>query len=166
MSLNLLMKEAVKKGVKGFFIDNVVGQRTIGTGIKCEEITVRGLVGNHAFAFVDGVKINVIPNHIFKTSIPANAHVGVANSSNPSEINIAGHVSDLFAAYAVSGVFRVAKSGGVRNLLLMKAGVPEEWRSLNLDQYNCYTDEEILKDLRFKYQKEKQSLACLAGEDL
>lgn len=161
ISLNLLMKEAVKKGVKRFYIDNVVGQRTIGTGIKCEEITVRGLVGNHAFAFVDGVRINVIPNHNFKTSIPANAHVGVANSSNPSEINIAGHVSDLFAAYAVSGVFRVAKSGGVRNLLLMKAGVPEEWRSLNLDQYNNYTDEEILRDLKFKYQKRKAKLNIL-----
>jgi len=54
-------------------------------------------------------------------------------------------------------LFRVAKSGGVRNLLLMKAGVPEEWRSLNLDQYNCYTNEEILKDLRLKYQKESKA---------
>lgn len=161
ISLNLLMKEAVKKGVKKFFIDNVVGQRTIGTGIKCEEITVCGLVGNHSFAFADSIKINVIPNHRYKTSIPANAHVGVANSSNPKEINIAGHVSDLFAAYAVSGVFRVAKSGGVRNLLLMKAGVPEEWRKLNFDQFNDFTDEEILKDLRFNYQNRRAKLKKL-----
>jgi glutamate synthase domain-containing protein 2/NAD-dependent dihydropyrimidine dehydrogenase PreA subunit len=158
MALNLLMKEAVKRGVKKFFIDNVVGQRTIGTGVKCDEITVRGLVGNHSFAFVDNVKINVIPNHTFKTSIPANTHVGVANTSNPKEINIAGHVSDLFAAYAVSGTFRVAKSGGVRNLLLMKAGVPEEWRKLNLDRYQNFTDEEILRELRFKYQKRRAYL--------
>jgi len=58
--------------------------------------------------------------------------VGVANTSNPIEINVAGHVNDLFAAYSVSGCFRVAKSGGVRNLLLMKAGIPEEWNRIDV----------------------------------
>ncbi|MGC8925236.1 MAG: hypothetical protein ACP5LO_04320 [Calditerrivibrio sp.] len=81
--------------------------------------------------------------------------MGVANSSNPKEINIAGHVSDLFASYAVSGTFRVAKSGGVRNLLLIKAGIPEEWRNLNFDKYKDFTNDEILKELRIKYQKRR-----------
>lgn len=153
MALNLLMKQATERGVKKFELDNVVGQRNIGTGVKCEEITVRGLVGNHSFAFVDGTKINVLPNHSFKTSIPGNVHAGVANTSNPKEINIAGHVSDLFGAYSVSGKFRVAKSGGVRNLLLMKAGIPEEWRKITYDKFLSYSKEDILKDLRIKYQK-------------
>lgn len=161
MFLNLLMKEAVKKGVKKFTLENVVGQRNIGTGIKCEEITVKGMVGNHSFAFVDGVNINVLPNHSFKTSIPANAHSGVANTSNPREINIAGHVSDLFGAYSVSGKFRVAKSGGVRNLLLMKAGIPEEWRKIDSKRYLDYSPDDILKDLRIKYQKRAARLKTL-----
>ncbi|MGA1861553.1 glutamate synthase-related protein [Deferribacter thermophilus] len=154
-TLNLIMKKAVEKGVKRFFLDNVVGQRLIGTGVNCEEITVRGLVGNHAFAFVKDVKINVIPNKNHKTYIPANAHVGVANTSNPKEINIAGEVGDLFAAYSVSGKFRVAKSGGVRNLLLMKAGLPKEWAELDLSKYKDWDKESILDELLLRYQKRR-----------
>lgn len=161
MSLNLLMKEAANRGVKKFTLENVLGQRYIGTGIKCEEITVKGLVGNHSFAFVDGVTINVLPNHSFKTSIPANAHSGVANTSNPKEINISGHVGDLFGAYSVSGKFRVAKSGGVRNLLLMKAGIPEEWRKIDSNKYLDYSPDDILKELRIKYQKRAAQLKTL-----
>ncbi|MEF3254235.1 MAG: glutamate synthase, partial [Deferribacterales bacterium] len=153
IGLNTLMKDAVKKGVKRFFLDNVVGQRIIGTGVKCDEIIVKGLVGNHSFAFVNGCKITVIPNHSFKTSIPANAQAGVANTSNPSEINIAGSVGDLFAAYSVSGKFRIAKSGGVRNLLLMKAGLPEEWKNINFEMFEYMDRDEVLEYLKQKYQK-------------
>jgi len=155
LHLNYLMKEAVKRGVSKFYLDNVMGQRAIGTGIKCDEITVRGLVGNHSFAFVRDVKINVIPNHETVTTVPANAQVGIANTSNPKEINIAGEVSDLFAAYAVSGTFRVAKSGGVRNLLLMKAGIPDEWKNLNVDEFVDADKNEILAELVRKYQERK-----------
>lgn len=152
MHLNHIMKEAVDRGVKKFYLDNVMGQRTIGTGIKCDEITVRGLVGNHSFAFARDVRINVIPNHSTITTVPANAQVGVANTSNPAEINIAGDVSDLFAAYAISGTFRVAKSGGVRNLLLMKAGLPEDWKNINVDRFQNAGDDEILNELLRRYQ--------------
>lgn len=155
MQLNHLMKEAADRGVKKFYLDNVMGQRTIGTGIKCDEITVRGLVGNHSFAFARDVKINVIPNHSTITTVPANAQVGVANTSNPSEINIAGDVSDLFAAYAISGTFRVAKSGGVRNLLLMKAGLPDEWKKTDADKYVGADKNVILNELVRRYQKRK-----------
>jgi glutamate synthase domain-containing protein 2/glutamate synthase domain-containing protein 3 len=155
LELNYMMKEAVRRGVKKFFLDNVMGQRVIGTGIRCEEITVRGLAGNHSFAFVNGVKINVIPNHSTVTTVPANAQVGVANTSNPLEINIAGDVSDLFAAYSVSGTFRVAKSGGVRNMLLMKAGLPDEWKNLDMSKYENYSKDDILKELVQKYQLRK-----------
>ncbi|KAA0259167.1 glutamate synthase [Deferribacter autotrophicus] len=163
-TLNLIMKMAVERGVKRFYLDNVVGQRLIGTGVKCEEITVRGLVGNHSFAFVRDVKINVIPNHSTKTTIPANVQVGVANTSNPKEINIAGDVSDLFAAYAVSGKFRVAKSGGVRNLLLMKAGLPREWAELDLSKYEYYEKNDILEELLIKYQKRKSLCSKMSWE--
>jgi len=155
LELNFMMKEAVRRGVKKFFLDNVMGQRVIGTGIKCDEITVRGLVGNHSFAFVNGTKINVIPNHSTVTTVPANAQVGVANTANPGEINIAGDVSDLFAAYSVSGTYRVAKSGGVRNLLLMKAGVPEEWKNIDTERFENAPKDEILRELIMRYQRRK-----------
>jgi glutamate synthase domain-containing protein 2 len=165
MHLNHIMKEAVDRGVKKFFLDNVMGQRTLGTGIHCEEITVRGLVGNHSFAFLRDVKVNVIPNHSTITTVPANAQVGVANTSNPAEINIAGDVSDLFAAYSVSGTFRVAKSGGVRNLLLMKAGLPEEWKNLNVDRFQDAPKDEILKELVKKYQQRRAKRALANWQD-
>jgi len=154
-TLNIIMKEAAAIGVKRFYLDNVMGQRLIGTGVNCDEITIRGLVGNHSFAFVRNVKINVIPNHSLKTFIPANVQVGVANTSSPEEINIAGHVNDLFAAYSISGTFRIAKSGGVRNLLLMKAGIPEEWNRVDVSQYMDSQDDDTLKELLLRYQKRK-----------
>jgi|GEM_PF-1138141 len=157
-SLNVLMKDATEKGVKKFILENVVGQRIIGTGVKADEITVKGLVGNHSFAFVRNVKIDVVPTSVDGFKVPGNTQVGVANTSNPHEINIAGHVSDLFAAYAVSGTFRVAKSGGVRNLLLMKAGIPEEWDKIDLSKYENYSDEKILEDLLLNYQERKARL--------
>jgi glutamate synthase domain-containing protein 2/glutamate synthase domain-containing protein 3 len=155
LELNFMMKEAVRRGVKKFFLDNVMGQRVIGTGIRCEEITVRGLAGNHAFAFVNGTKISVIPNHYTVTTVPGNAQVGVANTANPSEINIAGDVSDLFAAYSVSGTFRVAKSGGVRNLLLTKAGLPDEWKNIDMERFADSDKDEILNELVMRYQRRK-----------
>ena len=154
-TLNIAMKEAVRRGVKKFVLDNVMGQRMIGTGVNCEEITVHGLVGNQSFAFVRNVKINVLPCSNNNILIPANVQVGVANTSNPTEINIAGHVNDLFAAYSVSGTFRVAKSGGVRNLLLMKAGIPEEWNRINIDNFNNKEKDDILSELLRKYHLRK-----------
>ncbi len=165
MHLNHIMKEAVDRGVSKFYLDNVMGQRALGTGIKCEEITVRGLVGNHAFAFLRDVKVNVIPNHSTITTVPANAQVGVANTSNPAEINISGEVSDLFAAYAISGTFRVAKSGGVRNLLLMKAGLPDEWKNLDVSRFQNASDEIILKELTKKYQSRRAKRVRMSWQD-
>jgi glutamate synthase domain-containing protein 2/flavodoxin len=153
--LTHIMQEASDRGVRKFYLDNVMGQRALGTGIKCDEITVRGLVGNHSFAFVKDIKVNVVPNHSTITTVPANAQVGVCNTANPSEVNIAGEVSDLFAAYAISGTYRIAKSGGVRNLLLMKAGLPDEWRNIDVDRFRCADKDEILNELVRKYQIRK-----------
>jgi len=165
MLLNQIMKEASERGVRRFFLDNVMGQRTIGTGVDCDEITVRGLVGNHSFAFTRDIKINVIPNHSTVTTVPANAQVGVCNTANPTEVNIAGEVSDLFAAYAISGNFRVAKSGGVRNLLLMKAGLPEEWRNIDVTEFMNADKDEILKELTRRYQQRKAERVRTSWQD-
>jgi ferredoxin/glutamate synthase domain-containing protein 3 len=155
LPLNLAMKEAVEKGVKKFTLENVCGQRFIGVGVKAEEIHVHGLSGNNSFAFTRGVKIFTRPTRCGSTYLPGDVQVGVGNTSNPLEINIAGRVNDLFASYAVSGKFRVAKGGGVRNLLLFKAGLPEEWKREGEVDYSGLSEREIIDGLLAKYQERK-----------
>jgi glutamate synthase domain-containing protein 3 len=158
LPLNLAMKEAVDRGVKKFYLNGACGQRYIGVGVKAEEIHVRGLSGNNSYSFTRDVRIFTYPEKSGKTYIPGDAQVGVGNTSNPGEINIAGRVNDLFASYAVSGKFRVAKGGGVRNLLLFKAGLPEVWKKQVGEDYSRLRDEEIIEDLLRRYQERK---ACI-----
>ncbi len=157
-TLNLTMKEASKRGVEKFILRNVGGQRFIGTGVKAKEIHVHGLSGNNSFAFTRDVKITTYPTTAGKTRIHGNVQVGVANTSNPSEINVGGEVNDLFASYAVSGKFRVAKGGGVRNLLLFKGGLPEIWKEVNPSKYEDWTNEEVFDELLLRYQKRKAKI--------
>lgn len=157
--LNIIMKEAVdNRGVKKITLRNVVGQRYIGTGIKAEELHVYGLSGNNSYAFTQGISITTYPAYIGKTRILGNAQVGVANTSNPKELNIGGEVNDLFASYAVSGKFRVAKGGGVRNLLLFKGGVPQVWKDIQPQKYNDWSKEEVYEELLRLYQKRKAKI--------
>ncbi len=160
-ALNIAMKEASKRGVEKFILKNVAGQRFIGTGVKAKEIHVHGLSGNNSFAFTRDVKITTYPTTAGNTRIQGNVQVGVANTSNPSELNIGGEVNDLFASYAVSGKFRVAKGGGVRNLLLFKAGLPEIWKKIRPEKYDDYTKEEVYDELLLRYQKRKANIEKL-----
>ncbi|RMG60271.1 MAG: glutamate synthase [Deltaproteobacteria bacterium] len=158
LPLNLAMKEAAERGVRKFHLHRVCGQRYIGVGVKAEEIHVHGLSGNNSFAFTRGVRVFTYPDRAGKTLIPGDAQVAVANTSNPKEINIAGRVNDLFASYAVSGRFRVAKGGGVRNLLLFKAGLPEVWVRECEKDYSRLSDEEVVEELLRRYQERKAFL--------
>jgi hypothetical protein len=99
-----------------------------------------------------------------KTNIPGDAQVGVGNTSNPGEINIAGRVNDLFASYAISGNFRVAKGGGVRNLLLFKAGLPTVWKKQAEQDYRFVSDSEIKEELLRRYQERKALIESLGFE--
>ncbi len=155
LSLNLAMKEAALRGVKRFTLTNVCGQRYIGVGVKADEIHVEGLSGNNSFAFSRGVKVFTRPVRGENTCLPGDVQVGVGNTSNPKEINIAGRANDLFASYAVSGKFRVAKGGGVRNLLLFKAGLPDEWEKEGAVDYSSLSDSEIIDELLKRYQGRK-----------
>ncbi len=163
--LNLIMKRASDMGVRRFTLQNVVGHRYIGTGVKADEINVHGLVGNNSFAFIRDTKVTTYPAHTNVMTIRGNAQVGVANTSNPSEINISGEVNDLFASYAVSGKFRVAKAGGVRSLLLFKAGLPEVWKNINPKRYEGLEKTDIINELLFHYQKRKGLIDSLGWEE-
>jgi len=155
LPLNLAMKEAAERGVSIFHLHRVCGQRYIGVGVKAEEIHVHGLSGNNSFAFSKDVRVFTYPDRAGRTHIPGDVQVGVANTSNPVEVNVAGKVNDLFAAYAVSGRFRVAKGGGVRNLLLFKAGLPEVWRRASQEDFSAFSDREVMEELVRRYQERR-----------
>ena len=154
LNLNQLMKKASEAGAKKFILHNVTGQRYIGTGVQAESIDVYGLSGNNSFAFCHNVRIRThnIQNQVF---IAGNVQVGVANGGNVKELNVAGDANDLFASYAVSGKYRVAKGAGVRSLLLFKAGIPQIWNDINFDEFENLTNEERIEELLKKYQRRK-----------
>jgi glutamate synthase domain-containing protein 2/glutamate synthase domain-containing protein 3 len=154
--LNRLMKYAASElSAEKIVLKNVCGQRYIGTGVNVKEIDVYGLSGNNSFAFTYGVKVNTYPTRARNTRIPGNVQVAVCNTANPYEVNIAGEANDLFASYAVSGKFRVAKSSGVRTLLLFKAGIPDIWKRIDWKRYEKLGIRDRLDDLLRKYQKRR-----------
>lgn len=158
INLNHIMKKASDLGVRKFVLQNAGGQRYIGTGVKAESIDIYGLSGNNSFAFGRDVTIRT---HRREGVVPiiGNVQVGVCNTANIKEINIAGDANDLFAAYAVSGKFRVAKGSGVRSLLLFKGGIPHIWKDIDFDYYNSLSKDEKLEELLRLYQRRKGRIA-------
>jgi len=154
VNLNHIMKLASDDGVRHFTLENMAGQRYIGTGVKAESIDVYGLSGNNSFAFTQEVIINT---HPISSPVPiaGNVQVGVANGANVKELNVAGDANDLFGSYAVSGRYRVARGAGVRSLLLFKAGIPEIWRSIDFSRFEQMDKKEKIEELLRTYQKRK-----------
>ncbi|MDH4200676.1 MAG: glutamate synthase-related protein [Spirochaetia bacterium] len=154
IDLNYIMRKASESGAKKFILKNAGGQRYIGTGIQAESIDIFGLSGNNSFAFAKDV---VIKTHARQepVHIVGNVQVGVANGANVKELNIAGDANDLFASYAVSGTYRVARGSGARSLLLFKAGIPEIWKKIDFDYYHSLNQQEKLNELLRVYQKRK-----------
>ncbi|MDH5680006.1 MAG: glutamate synthase-related protein [Spirochaetota bacterium] len=163
--LNVIMKEASRRGAEKFILQNVAGQRFIGTGVKAKEIHIHGLSGNNSFAFTRDVRITTYPVISGNTKIQGNVQVGVANTANPVELNVGGEVNDLFASYAVSGKFRVAKGGGVRNLLLFKAGLPDVWKEIDPSKYHNWSTNQVFDELLLRYQKRKARIEKMGWEN-
>lgn len=152
--LNRVMKAASAAGARKFVLKNVCGQRYIGTGVKAESVDIYGLSGNNSFAFARDV---VVRTHASREStfMAGNVQVGVCNTSNVKEINIAGDANDLFASYAVSGKYRVARGSGVRTLLLFKAGIPQIWKDIDVNQFDGMSVKERKRELLRLYQNRK-----------
>ncbi|HEB72154.1 MAG TPA: hypothetical protein ENI77_05980 [Nitrospirae bacterium] len=161
--LNDLMKTARAGGVDDFTLLNVCGQNLIGTGVSGPaKIDVHGLMGNHSAAFIDKIELNTYPT-FFPNQVwcPGDAQVAIANTSNPTDLNIGGSVDDLFASYCPSGTFRVAGQGGNRCGLRTGAGIPHVWREIDYSEFKNMTGDQIKEDLLYKYQLRKAKLNSL-----
>lgn len=91
--LNEKVKEVLKSGVDEVILDNVNGQRYIGTGISGNQtIVVNGTPGNDMAAYMDG--LNLVIN--------GNAQDGAANTMNDGNIVIHGSAGDTLG-YAMRG---------------------------------------------------------------
>ncbi|MBM7855366.1 glutamate synthase domain-containing protein 3 [Desulfohalotomaculum tongense] len=91
--LNKMIHQAVKNGETEIVLDNVNGQRYIGTGINEKvRITVNGVPGNDLAAFMNGPEITVY----------ANAQDGIGNTMNDGTVVVHGGAGDVLG-YAMRG---------------------------------------------------------------
>jgi len=91
--LNETLQNLVKAKIKRISLNNVHGQRYIGTSLKGKiEITIDGTAGNDLGAFMDGPEIHVY----------GNAQDGCGNTVNSGEIAVHGSAGDI-TGYAMRG---------------------------------------------------------------
>jgi len=91
--LNALIRKAVAEGEKEFELENINGQRYLGTGVEGNvKMTVHGVPGNDLGIFMNGPTIIV----------HANAQDSIANTMNEGKIVVHGDAGDVLA-YAMRG---------------------------------------------------------------
>ncbi len=84
--LNEQINEAVDAGETEFVLDNVLGHRYIGAGLRDGvHLTINGIPGNDLAAFMDGAEIEV----------HSNVQDGVANTMNAGRIIVHGDGGDI-----------------------------------------------------------------------
>jgi glutamate synthase domain-containing protein 3 len=114
------LNEKVKHAVSGcntgkcpqIIINNVLGQRYIGDGIKGEAlITVNGIPGNDMAAFMDGPQIEVF----------GNVQDGIGNTMNSGRIIIHGDCGDILGYSMRGGEIYVKGNVGWRSGIHMKS---------------------------------------------
>ncbi|RLI86471.1 MAG: hypothetical protein DRO98_05315 [Archaeoglobales archaeon] len=113
--LNDLMRECVLKGAKKLILQNVCGQRYIGTRLhfpnqRKVEIEIYGTPGNDLGAFLDGHRIVV----------HGNAQDGVGNTMNDGEIVVEGRAGDVVAMAMRGGKIFIRDDVGYRAAIHMK----------------------------------------------
>ncbi len=109
--LNAMVKQAAEDGVTELEIDNVYGQRYIGSGVrKPVHIEVNGVPGNDLGAFMDGPEIVV----------RRNAQDGVGNTMNSGAIVVHGRAGDIVAMGMRGGAIYIKGSVGYRAAIHMK----------------------------------------------
>src|SRR5665647_563960 len=114
------LNEKVKLAVSGcntgkcphIIINNVLGQRYIGDGIKGEAlITINGTPGNDMAAFMDGPQIEVF----------GNGQDGIGNTMNSGRIIIHGDCGDILGYSMRGGEIYVKGSVGWRSGIHIKS---------------------------------------------
>jgi len=103
--LNARLRELVSNGTDRIELQNVYGQRYIGTDLKKPvEIEIFGTPGNDLGAFMDGPRIIV----------RGNAQDGCGNTMNDGEIIVHGHAGDITGLSARGGKIFIRDSVGYR----------------------------------------------------
>lgn len=103
--LNNRLKQAVVAGAKKILLQNVCGQRYIGTDINSPvEIAIEGTPGNDLGSFMNGPRITV----------HGNAQDGCGNTMNEGEIVVHGHAGDITGLSARGGRIFIREGVGYR----------------------------------------------------
>lgn len=109
--LNNMVKGAAAEGLEDIELENVFGQRYIGSGIRRPvRITVHGVPGNDLGAFMDGPRITV----------DRNAQDGVGNTMNSGTIVVHGRAGDIVAMGMRGGKIFIRDGVGYRAAIHMK----------------------------------------------
>ena len=109
--LNARLREAVSRGIQRIQIQNVCGQRYIGTDLdEPVEIEIFGTPGNDLGAFMNGPRITIY----------GNAQDGCGNTMNEGEIVVHGHAGDIMGMAARGGKIFVKEDVGYRAAIHMK----------------------------------------------
>jgi len=109
--LNTRLRQLVAQGYDMIVLNNVYGQRYIGTDLgKPVDIEIQGTPGNDLGAFMDGPRITV----------RGNAQDGCANTMDNGEIIVHGHAGDILGLSARGGKVFVRDDVGYRAGIHMK----------------------------------------------
>jgi glutamate synthase domain-containing protein 3 len=109
--LNARLREIVADGVSKIDLQNVYGQRYIGTGLnKSVEIDIYGTPGNDLGAFMNGPRLIV----------HGNAQDGCGNTMNEGEIIVHGRAGDTVGLSARGGHIFIKDDVGYRAGIHMK----------------------------------------------
>ena len=109
--LNARLRELVTGGARRIEINNVHGQRYIGTDLDGPvEIDISGTPGNDLGAFMNGPRITV----------HGNAQDGCGNTMNEGEIVVHGHAGDTVGLSARGGRIFIREDVGYRAGIHMK----------------------------------------------
>ncbi len=112
-TLNEQIREEIEQGAREIVLENVIGQRYIGTGLAYRGVTVivNGVPGNDLAAFMNGPTLIVNDN----------AQDGVANTMNSGLVIINGDAGDVLGYGMRGGSVYVRGSVGYRVGIHMKA---------------------------------------------
>jgi len=109
--LNARLRDAVSNGTQRIELQNVYGQRYIGTDLdRPVEIFISGVPGNDLGAFMNGPRIVV----------HGNAQDGCGNTMNDGEIIVHGHAGDITGLAARGGKIYIREDVGYRAAIHMK----------------------------------------------
>ncbi len=109
--LNRRIRELATGGVARFELDNVYGQRYIGTNLdRPVEIEIHGTPGNDLGAFMNGSRI----------AVHGNAQDGSGNTMNDGEIVVHGRAGDITGLSARGGKIFIRDDVGYRTGIHMK----------------------------------------------